>query len=341
MNRLTSRLIVAFSCLLWATVPAGASVLGTAGFYNEFIFGDIFQENTDSEGRVAAAGNVTYSNMSVASEIEVKDPRYPELVVGGNLSWANGSVGYFSDINSGSPDYKKGDIVVGGSASIALNNGGSSVAFGSLTTGAALPFSFSLEQAYLQDLSTYWGQLDATGKTTIKPGEIFLTGTNPYLNIFSLSAADIKKNIGFHINVPEGSTTLVNISGDVGKMKKFGFYFNGMDGNLDGDDLNNDGQPDFLFPDNLILYNFFEATALNIAGIEVHGSILAPWADVLFSNGHIEGNLIAQSLLGTGEAHNELFNGNLPNHPVPEPATVILLGGGLIGVVAVRRRLKD
>jgi len=141
--------------------------------------------------------------------------------------------------------------------------------------------------------------------------------------------------------VPEGSTTLVNISGDVGKMKKFGFYFNGMDGNLDGDDLNNDGQPDFLFPDNLILYNFYEATALNIAGIEVHGSILAPWADVLFSNGHIEGNLIAQSLLGTGEAHNELFNGNLPNHPVPEPATVILLGGGLIGVVAVRRRLKD
>lgn len=339
MNRLASRLIAALFCLLWATLPASSSVLGTAGFYNEFIFGNIFQGSTDSQGRVAAAGNVIYSNMSVASEIEVRDPRYPELVVGGNLYWANGSVGYFSDINSGSSEYKKGDIVVGGTATIAQNNGGSSVAYGSLTTGAALPFSFSLEKVYLQDLSTYWGQLDANGNTTIKPGEIFLTGTNPYLNIFTLASSDIKKDIGFHINVPEGSTTLVNISGVIGQMKDFGFYFNGIDGNLDGDDLNKDGQPDFLFPDSLILYNFFEATALNIAGIEVHGSILAPWADVRFFDGHIEGNLIARSLFGTGEAHNELFNGNLPSHPVPEPATVILLGGGLIGVVAARRRM--
>jgi len=332
MKRLTAPTVVALFCLLWAAIPAGASVLGTAGYYNEFIFGDIFQENTDSQGRVAAAGSVSYSNMSVASEIQEKNPSYPELVVGGSLYWTNGSVGYFADIDSGSSDYKKGDIVVGGNAYIAQNNGGNSVAFGSLTTGADLPFDSAAEQSYLQGLSAFWAGLSATGSTSVSSGEIYLTGADPHFNIFTLSASDIVQDIGFHINVPDGATTLVNISGQLAQMQNFGFYFNELDANYDTQNL---------FPDALILYNFFEATALTIAGIEVHGSILAPWADTLFDNGHIEGNLIARSLFGTGEAHNELFNGNLPHHPVPEPATVLLLGGGLIGVAAVRRRLKD
>lgn len=331
MNKLAPRYAIVLLFLLMTLTPASGSVLGTAGYYNEFIFGDIAQEDTDSQGQVAAAGSVAYYNMSVASEVQTANPSYPDLVVGGNLTWANGSVGYFSDINSGASIYKKGDIVVGGTATIAQNNGGSSVAFGSLTTSAALPFNFATEQSYLQGMSTFWAGLAATGSSSVKPGEVFLTGTNPALNIFTLSAADIVQNIGFHINVPYGATTLINISGQSAQMQNFGFYFNELDANYDTLGL---------FPDELILYNFFEATALTIAGIEVHGTVLAPWADTLFDNGHIEGNLIARSLLGTGEAHNELFNGKLPNHPVPEPATVILLGGGLIGVAAVRRRLK-
>lgn len=335
MKKLVLRFPVILLFFLFSLVSADASPLGTAGYYNEFILGDIFQEGTDSQGKVAAAGNVTYYNMSVASEIQVKDPRHPELVIGGNLNWTNGSVGYFADINSGSPEYKKGDIVVGGTASITQNNGGSSVAFGSLTTGAALPFNFAAEQSYLQGMSAFWGQLAPTAAPTYEPDGlgrflITLSGSNPDLNIFDLDAALISNASKFSIDVPFGSTLLVNVFGNAATLQNFGFFYDEIPGDINPN-----------FPDQFILYNFFEATALSIAGIEVHGSILAPWADTLFSNGHIEGNLIAKSLFGTGEAHNELFNGKLPTTPVPEPATVLLLGGSLIGITALRRRLKD
>jgi len=101
-------------------------------------------------------GSASYNNVSVASEIQGIDPLYPQLVVAESL-WANGSVGYFSDINSGSPAYKKETSVVGGNAYIAQNNGGSSVAYGSLKTGAALPSASLQNKTYLQGMSAYWG----------------------------------------------------------------------------------------------------------------------------------------------------------------------------------------
>jgi hypothetical protein len=117
-------------------------------------------------------------------------------------------------------------------------------------------------------------------------------------------------------------------------MEGFGFFFNP----IGGQEIDANYDQDGLFPDTRILYNFYEATSLTIAGIGVQGSILAPWADTFFDDGHIDGNLIAKSLRGAGEGHNRLFDGNLPVQPVPEPATLVLLGSGLCGLAAWRRR---
>ena len=90
-----------------------------------------------------------------------------------------------------------------------------------------------------------------------------------------------------------------------------------------------------------ILYNFYEATQLSSSSFSFQGSVLAPKADYNFTNGNLEGTLIAKSVSGNGEYHNYQFQGNLPSFEteiVPEPTNIagILLTG--TGFTLLRRR---
>ena len=308
---------VLISVLILIPGASWATALGVASDYNEFIFGNILQTNTDSEGRVAAGGNVGYEHMSVAANVKT-DPAIGDLVVGGNLNFSQGSVGYLK--NNQDPLYQKGSIYVGGTANLY------EVGYGSLLYEK--PINFQAAQSYLTQSSAAWGALNPNGTVTknlLGNGsfEIILTGYDPHLNIFNLSGADvINANAGsFKVNIPPGSTVLVNIDGSVSAMQNFGFFFPAKP------------YPEFDW-DPYILYNFYQATSLTFGAIEIHGSILAPRAGVQFSNGHIEGQLIAMSLTGTGEAHDEFFIGQ-----IPEAATVLLLGAGFIGIALGRRRM--
>jgi choice-of-anchor A domain-containing protein len=307
---------VLISVLILIPGASWATALGVASDYNEFIFGNILQTNTDSEGRVAAGGNVGYEHMSVAANVKT-DPAIGDLVVGGNLNFSQGSVGYLK--NNQDPLYQKGSIYAGGTANLY------EVGYGSLTVGN--PIDFQAVQSYLTQSSAAWGALHANGTVTINPlqhgsVEITLTGYDPHLNIFNLSGQDVMKaNAGsFRINTPPGATVLVNIDGSVSAMQNFGFFFPVPEEEYDWDPF--------------ILYNFYQATSLDFGKIEIHGSVLAPFAEVQFSDGHIEGQLIAMSLTGTGEAHDELFIGQ-----IPEAATLLLLGAGFIGIALGRRRM--
>jgi choice-of-anchor A domain-containing protein len=308
---------VLISVLILTPGACWATALGVASDYNEFIFGDIMQTGTDSEGRVAAGGNVGYEHMSVASNVKT-NPAIGDLVVGGNLNFIEGSVGYLK--NNTDPLYQKGSIYVGGTSYL------DRVGYGSLAYGN--PIDFQAAQSYLTQSSVAWGALNPNGTVTqnlLGNGsyEIILTGYDPHLNIFNLNGADVMKaNAGsFSINTPPGATVLVNIDGSVSAMQNFGFFF-----------------PEKPYPefdwDPYILYNFFQAISLTFGQIEIHGSVLAPSAGVQFSDGHIEGQLIAMSLTGTGEAHDEFFIGQ-----IPEAATLLLLSAGLTGLALGRRKM--
>jgi choice-of-anchor A domain-containing protein len=88
-----------------------------------------------------------------------------------------------------------------------------------------------------------------------------------------------------------------------------------------------------------VLWNFINATNLNFT-TEFGGSILAPSATVNNSVS-IDGTVVAANdNTSTGELHSFAYTGAFPGTPAPEPASLALIGTGIAGLAAVRRKRK-
>jgi choice-of-anchor A domain-containing protein/uncharacterized repeat protein (TIGR01451 family) len=242
------------------------SALGVAGAFNVFVLGQLTQSYTDSEGRVAAGGNVSLTGYGIGSALSNSAGQRDDLVVGGQLTYNQGQV-------------FNGNIVSGGTAllqNVGLPNG---------TARQGTPVDFAAARTQLGALSAAYAALASNGTTADTYGTIRLTGADPTLDVFSLSAAELASANGLNITAPAGATVLVNVSGTADQMQYFGMTVSGTD-------------------KQHVLFNFPNATSLTLAGISVQGSVLAPGADVTFNNGNLEGTLVAGSLTGSGEFHN-------------------------------------
>lgn len=178
------------------------------------------------------------------------------LVVGGNLVYSNASV--------------QGAVAVGGT----LTATGTNLTRSQATTGST-PVDFGGLARQMQDLSDGLAKLTATGTTANAWGGLQFTGSNSAVEVFNLTGESLA---GFSwsalSNLKTGSTVIVNVSGKAASVRG--------------------GIPTGLASYN-VLYNFFEAKTLNIAGTSLFGSVLAPDAVLSGSNGQINGNVVAGS----------------------------------------------
>src|SRR5262245_55905013 len=156
--------------------PAQASILGVAGDFNGFVFGNLSATGGDTEGRLAVGGDMFAQFYSVAGgglgpAVPYVSPPNDHLVVGGNLN----APGQWQVFN--------GNAVYGTSLTAAP---------GTLCPGCnthqGTPVDFAAAQADLTAKSNYWSTF-ATNASVVFDGysTLTLTATQAGLNVFNVS----------------------------------------------------------------------------------------------------------------------------------------------------------
>lgn len=295
-----------------ASASAAPLNLSEAGNFNLLTWGSANLVNSDTEGRVAVGGNAVFSSYSIGTHASGL-PTAASFVVGGDLIAGDGQV-------------FNGSVYVGGAYAgpgYSLNSAAGSVTqFG---MGSAVPFDFDAAEAALKAKSLAFGSEAETGTSLLQWSTLTLTGTNADVNVFNITAAELAGASSIVLDATAGSRVLINVSGGSATFSNKGLHG---------------------FAPTLTLFNFFEATVLNMAGIGVEGSILAPLADVSFASGQMNGQLIAHSFSGAswgvGELHHHNFAPPASEPPASVPdavSTGLLVLFALVGAARLRRRL--
>lgn len=182
------------------------------------------------------------------------------LIAGAKLNLAHGTLG--------------GNAVFG-TTLIAADE---SVSFsaGELQQGAVV--DFSAMQEGLRIFSRQLHSLHATAATQLTLGGIRLVGSNNGLNVFEIGRTDLESASNLSIEAPAGSTVVVNLSGAEINLEQLQMTLTGV-------------------TEENVLINVHSGGTLNVNGVAVRGSILAPRALVNFSNGSLVGTLVARGVM--------------------------------------------
>ena len=334
-----------------AVTPAAADVnvgLQVLREYNLTVLGDL-KSSSDVEGRTFVGGSLSGGSSNYYTRGgSAPASTAPGLTVAGSVSggWKNlnnssGALigGSASNMNLNGAGQK---VVVGGSASNINGSSGGSITVGGAVSGVngngsvvksnqALPgFSSGLQvQATdyalgVKDLSAYLAGLTATDAVTFPFSNRikFEPKSQGAMAVFNLADTSIFNSVG-EIEFLSGGfdTVIVNVGGSAAKIGKN--FIGGASGL---------GQH--------VIWNFYEATSLDLGSNAFYGSVLAPYAAGKV-NGSIEGSAVFDSLNQNGAVRLNGFQGAISTFQsaVPEPATwaMMIVGFGLIGS-ALRRR---
>lgn len=264
-----------------STGSCAAQPLGPATRYNVFTLGDFTSSNADTQGRLAAGGDVALTNYSIGASLP-STTTGDTLVVGGTLNYHSGAVARGNAVSHGAGTLEN--------VTFAAGNG--------YRQGAMLNFAAAGNR--LRADATAYAALPVNGATTFAYNQLTLTGTDARLNVFAVSGADLSAANSLTVNAPAGSTALLIVSGESIQVQNEGFGLQGLDRTH-------------------VLFDFPQATALTLNNVGMDGSILAPFARIAFDSGVIAGQLIGASFTGSAQTNNAPFTGCLPSGGTATP----------------------
>jgi choice-of-anchor A domain-containing protein len=245
---------------------------------NVIVFGDATPSGADSEGTMYIEGDATFSGYGIGSK-NTKDCDSWSLVVGGDLN--------------GSGNANNGKIWVGGEYNATINFTDCGVS--QVQPG---PVDFDALEQKMIGICLALAAYPVNG-TVDEGGSLKLIGTDPKMNVFSVTAEQIELATEIVIDVPTSSTVIVNVSGE-------DIVFSGKGFKLPDGASCRGGSTDFC---SHIVWNMPEAKTLKVSGIGIQGSVYAPFAVFSGSGGNIDGQLVVKELTGGIEFHPYFFNG--------------------------------
>lgn len=256
------------------------------GYYNLITLDDL-STSSDVEGRTFIGGNlVSSTSATFATRLSQSSPTEDTLSVVGNLAAGNPL-----NLNAGS-------LRLGGqrnSRIINFNGRGSLVADATLTDTSVT--------ATLLVASLDLANLTANNSVTIptgQPGPLRFTVNNVTSSgvaIFQVKGADIFNNSRvqqIELQPQSATTIIINVAGTT---------INWSDGNLVGNFVDNAWRAN-------VIWNFYEATTINLGSRNLMGALLAPLAAVKTS-GNLDGAVAVRSLTTTAAVHQPEFAGAL------------------------------
>jgi choice-of-anchor A domain-containing protein len=307
------------ACAITIVQPSENSscAFGVASAYNMVALNGDINDGVDITGRIAAQGRVLQAT-TIGSGLRSGDPYIAlaaenggpyAIVAGGGIPTSNQFW-----VNAGGNVYSS--TATSANFGFANENYSGSLYTGSkLVTGGISPIDFATLGSEMNSLSAKLAALSATGvictvnnSGSIVPGGgcpsssqhynpswLLLYGPNATTNVFNLTQAQFQGNQNLDLEVPTGSTAIINVAGTSDTLP-YNILFQGStvtDANAGN-----------------ILFNFPNANAVTI-NAQFDGVFLAPNAS-LSSTNQMGGILIAASIATTGETHYDPFVGTLP-----------------------------
>jgi len=278
-------------------------------------------KNINNGGSLKVGGNLdSGANMNGGGDVRVDDDvkkvnaNGASVYAGGNVSNTNAKdIYYGGTVKSSNGAMHAGDHSADGiSAAIAA-------------TTAALTTDFLKTSDYFSDLSA----TNTIGYSADGQQALFNAGAGTGVAIFQIAdlEAALKNRSVLNFTFPTSyDAVIINVAGASVKLPS-SINFNGPTG-----------------LGAKVIWNFFEATSVDLGSKSWYGSILAPQAE-LKNNNFVEGSVVVSSMLQNGEikmnglgAPNLLISSSAV--AVPEPATwaLMILGFGAVGSILRRRR---